>query len=70
MHFMPGYGSVWPMIIMILFWVGLIVIGSYLVSLYVNGGRKNDSLDILKERLAKDEIDESEFERLKLVLKK
>lgn len=70
MHFMHGYGSIWPMIIVFLIWVCLIIIGSYLISLYVHGGHKKTNLDILKERLAKGEIDEKEYERLKLVLKK
>lgn len=69
MHFMHGYGSIWPMIVMIIFWVGLIIIGSFLIFNYVNGGRKKDSLVILKERLAKGEIDELEYERLKASLK-
>ncbi|OZU89105.1 hypothetical protein CIL03_08825 [Virgibacillus indicus] len=70
MHSMHGFGSIWPMVGMIIFWAGLIILGIYLVSSYANGGRKKDSLDILKERLAKGEIDESEYERLKSILKK
>jgi len=68
MHFMHGYGSIWPMAGMIIFWVGLIVIGFFLVSNYVNGGRKKSPQEILKKRLAKGEIDESEYERLKSIL--
>ncbi|MFD1363209.1 SHOCT domain-containing protein [Lentibacillus salinarum] len=68
MHYMHGYGSIWPMIGMIIFLAGLIIIGLFLVSNYVSGGRKKDSLGILKERLAKGEIDESEYERLKSIL--
>ena len=68
MHFMHGYGPIWPMIGMIIFWAGLIIIGLFLVSNYVNGGRKKDSFGILKERLAEGEIDETEYERLKSIL--
>lgn len=68
MHYMHGYGSIWPMIGMIIFLAGLIIIGLFLVSNYVNGRGKKDSLGILKERLAKGEIDESEYERLKSIL--
>ncbi|MFA1822192.1 SHOCT domain-containing protein [Virgibacillus oceani] len=69
MNFMHGYGSIWPMVVMVIFWVGLIIIGYYLVSNYVNGGRKRNPQEILKERLATGEIDESEYERLKSILK-
>ena len=69
MHFMHGTGSIWPMAVMIIFWAGLIVIGFFLVFRYVNGGRKKNPQEILEERLAKGEIDESEYERLKSILK-
>ncbi|GAB3804433.1 SHOCT domain-containing protein [Virgibacillus kimchii] len=67
MHYM--HGSIWPMLSMIIFWGVLIIIGYYLVSDYKKGGRKNNSLDILKERLAKGEINEAEYERLKEIIK-
>lgn len=69
-HFMHGYGSFWPMIVMMIFWTGLIIIGFYLIYNYVNGGRRKQSTEILNERLAKGEIDESEYERLKSIFKK
>lgn len=32
MHMMHGYGSSWSMIIMSVFWIGLISIGIYLIA--------------------------------------
>ncbi|WP_163970457.1 SHOCT domain-containing protein [Oceanobacillus halotolerans] len=69
MHFMYGHGSIWPMILMVVFWIGLLVIGFYLIAKYVNGDRKQNPEAILKERLAKGEIDEEEYVRLKTILK-
>lgn len=70
MHFMHGYGSIWPLIVMVIFWGGLIITGLYLASSYVKGGREKDSLQkTLKDRLAKGEIDEEEYEKLKSLLK-
>lgn len=69
MHMMNGYGSFWPMILMIVFWIGLISFGIYLITGFVNNGNRN-SLKIIKERLAKGEIDETEYERLKSIIKK
>ncbi|MFD1851807.1 MULTISPECIES: SHOCT domain-containing protein [Bacillaceae] len=66
MNFM--HGSNLPMLVMMTFWIVLIIIGFYLISNYLKGGEKRDSIDILKERLAKGEIDEAEYQRLKSVL--
>lgn len=68
MHMMNGYGSFWSMILMIIFWVGLISLGIFLITNFINGGNKKTSLQIIKERLAKGEIDETEYERLKSIL--
>ncbi|WP_217587105.1 SHOCT domain-containing protein [Lentibacillus saliphilus] len=70
MYMMHGFGSFWSFIVMILFWVGLIGLGIFLISQFINGGNKKTSLNILKERLAKGEIDEAEYERLKSILKR
>lgn len=67
MHFMFGYGPIWPMICMIIAWLGLICIGVLLIRNFTKG--KPNSNKILKERFAKGEIDKEEFERLKSVLK-
>ncbi len=69
MHMMNGYGSFWAMILMILFWIGLISFGIFLITNFINGDKKKTSLQIIKERLAKGEIDELEYERLKSIIK-
>lgn len=57
------------MIGMFLFWGLLIFLGFYLMKNYINGRTTNTNyLDILKERLAKGEITEEEYERLKTKL--
>ncbi|WP_040980893.1 MULTISPECIES: hypothetical protein [Oceanobacillus] len=66
---MNGYGSFWAMILMILFWIGLISFGIFLITNFINGDKKKTSLQIIKERLAKGEIDELEYERLKSIIK-
>ncbi|MFD1040240.1 SHOCT domain-containing protein [Virgibacillus byunsanensis] len=69
MHMMNGYGTFWWM--MVIFWVGLLILGIYLVTSYINGGgRKRTPMQILKERLAKGEISEAEYEQLKSALKR
>ncbi|TMN23344.1 SHOCT domain-containing protein [Lentibacillus cibarius] len=68
MHMM-GYGSYWPMIMMAIIWIGLIVVAVVLIANFVNGGRKQRPLEIAKERLAKGEISEEEYDRLKQKLK-
>lgn len=60
-----------------IFWIiilGLLFYGVYILiakaSEKPKGVRSDDSLQILKERLAKGEINEDEYEKLKKVLKK
>jgi len=69
MHMMHGYESFWSMILMIIFWVGLISLGIYLITNFINGGNKKTPLQIIKERLAKGEIDVTEYEQLKSIIK-
>jgi len=69
MHMMHGYGSFWAMVLMIIFWIGLISLGIYLITNFIKGGNKKTRLQITKERLAKGEIDVTEYERLKLIIK-
>ncbi|MFD2132187.1 SHOCT domain-containing protein [Pseudogracilibacillus auburnensis] len=69
MHMMHGYGSFLSMIMMIIFWVGLISFGIFLIKNFINGGNKKTSLQIIQERLAKGEIDETEYERIKSIIK-
>lgn len=66
---MHGYGSFWSMILMIVFWIGLISFGIYLITNFINGGNTKTSIQIIKERLAKGEIDETEYQRLKSIIK-
>ncbi|WP_138417281.1 SHOCT domain-containing protein [Aquibacillus sediminis] len=55
---------------MILFWTALFSFGIYLVSNFVSGGSKKDSpFHYLNERLAKGEIDEEEYKRIKAIIK-
>ena len=59
MHFMYGYGSIWPIICMIILWLGLIILGCFLIRNFIHGGHRS----------RKGEIDNEEFERLKSILK-
>ncbi|MDP5277056.1 SHOCT domain-containing protein [Chengkuizengella axinellae] len=54
------------MIGMFLFWGALIFLGFYLLKNYINGNSGSSRhMNILKERLAKGEISEEEYDRLK-----
>ncbi len=79
MHGMHGYGYDYGSVWMIGFWIILIGLGIYLLIKFINSGskinnnskeisRENKPLLILQERLAKGEIDEMEYERLKNIL--
>lgn len=68
MHMMHGYGSMWPMILMVIFWIGIISFGVYLITNFVQGNSKRTPLQIINKRLAKGEIDASEYERLKSMI--
>jgi putative membrane protein len=63
---MMGFG----MGFMSIFWVGIIILGIALVWPYIKkgkdpGGSGNSSLDILKERYARGEINREEYEEKK-----
>lgn len=65
-----GFQGGGMMIGMFLFWAVLIFLGFYLMKSYMNGSQQsNNHLNILKERLAKGEISDAEYERLKVKLK-
>src|SRR5699024_2089879 len=70
MHMMYGYGSFWSMILMIICWSGLISLGIYLITNFINGGNKKSSLQIIKKRLATDEVDETAYLRLKSIIER
>lgn len=72
MHMLHGFGYApfWTMILIHVLWLGLIIFGIYLITRFINGGKKRTSSQILKERLAKGEIDESEYERLKSIVER
>ncbi len=60
-------GGGWMMFGMFIFWGLLIFLGFYLMKNYINGNNgpsRNHHIDILKERLAKGEITEDEYDRL------
>ncbi|MEC5425331.1 SHOCT domain-containing protein [Virgibacillus sp. C22-A2] len=67
MNSMFAYGSIWPMICMLILWLGLMILGYFLIRNFIHGG--NRSKRILRERFARGEIDNEEFERLKSHLK-
>ncbi|MDM8100593.1 MULTISPECIES: SHOCT domain-containing protein [Oceanobacillus] len=66
---MNGYGSFWTVILMIIFWIGLISFGIFLIASFIKGDKKRTPLQIIKECLAKGEINELEYERLKSIIK-
>ncbi|WP_188207708.1 SHOCT domain-containing protein [Alkalibacillus aidingensis] len=66
MHFMNGF---WPPLLMVIFWGALLILGFLLISNYLDESKRNDPYKILKERLAKGEITEEEYERIKSTLK-
>ena len=62
------YGGGMMMFVMFLFWGLLIFLGFFLMKNYMNGSnnRSNQNhLNILKERLARGEITEEEYDKLK-----
>jgi putative membrane protein len=74
---MGGWGGGWfGMIIMAAFWVLLIIGVIYLIKWLVTSNRGRDffssggprALEILKERYARGEIDQKEFEQKKRIL--
>lgn len=66
---MDGWGAgwwIWMAIMMVVVWGGIIAVAVWAVS-RLTGGRtdRTSPLDIAKERLAKGEISEEEFERIR-----
>ncbi|MGE5583897.1 MAG: SHOCT domain-containing protein [Bacillota bacterium] len=66
-------GSGWAGLIMggvmILFWVAILTIGYFLIKSLIRGsGNRSDVLRILQERFARGEINETEYEQMKIKL--
>lgn len=38
MHLMYGYESIWPLICMMIVWLGLIILGCILIRNFIHGG--------------------------------
>lgn len=82
MHWMESFGNGYGTIWMILFWILLVVIAVYLIAKIIKNSNKkkpvgpkeekldNAPLQILQERLAKGEMDEVEYERLKDIIRR
>lgn len=73
---MYGYSPV----LMLVFWIGLLFVGVYLILKFTKGTNQNNDFSrnknnenetpiaILQKRLAKGEIDETQYERLKNII--
>lgn len=71
-HMMDGWGSGFGMIVMVLIWLLFLVLIVTLIWFLIRKGGKSSSksdnessLEILKKRYARGEIDEEEFRRMK-----
>lgn len=70
---MGGGHGLFAGLAMLVFWVAVIALVVYAVRWFTEGrrpgaGRRNDALDILRDRFARGEIDEDEFKRRKAAL--
>lgn len=63
-----GWWMVWGMIMMVLFWGGLIALFVWGVQSLVRREDPRSPLDIAKERLARGEITAQEFEQIRQAL--
>ena len=69
-----GMGGILPMILMILFWVGIIALGVWLISGFTSRTRSQpqanlptteSALDVLKKRYARGEITKEQFDGIR-----
>ncbi len=61
-----GWMGIVMSIVMILFWGGILTIGYYLIKSIIRGNEnQSGALQILQERFARGEINESEYEQMK-----
>jgi putative membrane protein len=70
---MQGWGMMWGGgWMMLLFWIAVIAVAVMLFRRYgrASGLNRPDALDVLRERYARGEIDEAEFEARRRVLEK
>jgi putative membrane protein len=69
---MVGFGHWWVLVIMLVFWGGVIVLAVWLVLWAIRisprGIRPDGALKILNERFARGEIDQQEYETRKAAL--
>lgn len=63
-----GWWMVWGMIMMVLFWGGLITLVVWGIQSLVRRDEPRTPLDIARERLAKGEITVGEFEQIRQAL--
>jgi putative membrane protein len=68
MHDMDGSWWIWGSVMMVLFWGAIIALAVWAVSLLTK--REHSALDIAKERYARGEITQEEFERIRDDLRK
>jgi putative membrane protein len=66
----PGWWTIGMVILMVAFWGGIIALIVWAVSRFTrsenrHGGKKQDPLDIAKERYAKGEITKEQFEQIR-----
>lgn len=69
---MQGWGMMWGGGWMLLFWAVVIALAVFVFRRYgrTSGANRPDALDILRERYARGEIDDAEFEARRRVLEK
>ncbi|OEH84667.1 hypothetical protein BHU72_08445 [Desulfuribacillus stibiiarsenatis] len=73
-HMGGVYGFPWMMVGMMIFWALLILAGIFMLKSFISGKHSSlaspDSLEILKIRLVKGEINEEEYLKLKELITK
>lgn len=65
MYMIYGSGFIWIIVVMVIFWMGLISLGVFLVSRFINNETRKTSLQPLRESFVKNKVNKNESERLK-----